>query len=141
MKIKQLSLFVENKTGSLNQVCQVLAKNNIDIRTLNLADTEQFGILRLLVHDWELAKNILEAEGLVVRVTEVVAMPISNEVGALQKLLEVVDNNNLSIEYMYAFTSNNGKAVMVFRFEDIDQALACFSAENLQAIESVSLYL
>lgn len=141
MKIKQLSLFVENKTGSLNQVCQVLAKNNIDIRTLNLADTEQFGILRLLVHDWEQAKNILEAEGLIVRVTEVVAMPISNEVGALQKLLEVIDNNNLSIEYMYAFTSNNGKAVMVFRFEDIDQALACFSSENLQAIESVSLYL
>ena len=76
MKIKQLSLFIENKPGSLNAVCQILKTNNINIRTLSLADTEQFGILRLLVEEWEFAKKVLEEAGLIVRVTEVLALPV-----------------------------------------------------------------
>ena len=130
MKIKQLSLFIENKPGSLNAVCQILKNNNINIRTLSLADTEQFGILRLL-----------EEAGLIVRVTEVLALPVDDRVGGLAAVLDVLDRNNLSVEYMYAFTfGKEGRAVMVFRFEDPDKALEALTKEKIDIIESIGLF-
>ena len=141
MKITQLSLFIENKPGSLNTVCQILAKNNINIRTLSLADTEQFGIMRLLVKDWQKARDVLSAAGVVVKVTEVLALPVDDHVGGLATVLGVLDRNNLSVEYMYAFTFGKGdKAVMVFRFEDPDKALEALEREHFDVIEGVELF-
>ena len=141
MKIKQLSLFVENKAGSLHAVCQILEQNNINIRTLSLADTEQFGILRLLVKEWERARDVLTAAGFVVKVTEVLALPVEDRVGGLGQVLAVLDRHKLSVEYMYAFTfGKSGYAVMVFRFENPDKALEALSAEHIDVIQSIDLF-
>ena len=141
MKIKQLSLFIENKFGTLNKVCQVLKKNNVNIFTLSLADTEQFGIMRLLIRDWEDAKKVLENAGFVVNITEVLALPVADRPGGLADLLDVLDRNGINVEYMYAFSyGKSGKAIMVFRFENPDKALEVLSREKIDVIKSIDLF-
>ena len=141
MLIKQLSLFVENKPGSLYPICKVLQDNNISIRTLSLADTEQFGILRLLVKEWEKARDVLSAAGFIVKVTDVIALPVEDRPGGLAELLQIVDKHNISVEYMYAFTfGHENTAVMVFRFDDPEATLKCFKDEHIGAIESLELF-
>ncbi len=141
MKLKQLSLFIENKAAHVLQPCQVLAKENINILTLSLADTEQFGILRLLVRDPEKAKEALEKAEHVVQVTEVVALEIEDRPGGLAELLEVIYSININIEYMYAFTFGRaGKAIMVFRFEDPDAAISALQTKGINAVNKLELY-
>jgi len=141
MKIQQLSLFVENKSGTLNSVCQVLAQKNISIRTLSLADTQQFGILRLLVKEWEEAKKALETAGFVVKVTEVLAIPVADRPGGLAEILRVLDGAQINVEYMYAFTFGRGdSAIMVFRFEDADKAAKVLEAGNIDIISNIELF-
>lgn len=141
MRIKQLSLFIENKPGTLNKVCRVLKENEINICTLSLADTEQFGIMRLLIHDWENAKQVLENAGFVANVTEVLALPVEDHPGGLADLLEILDKNNINIEYMYAFSYGKGdKAIMVFRFENPDKALEVLSSKDIDTIRSIDLF-
>ena len=141
MRIKQLSLFIENKPGTLNKVCRVLKKNDINICTLSLADTEQFGIMRLLIHDWENAKQVLENAGFVANVTEVLALPVEDHPGGLAYLLEILDENNINIEYMYAFSYGKGdKAIMVFRFENPDKALEALSDKDVDTIKNIDLF-
>ena len=141
MRINQLSLFIENKPGTLNEVCQVLKENDINISTLSLADTEQFGIMRLLIHDWENAKELLEKAGFVANVTEVLALPVEDHPGGLAYLLEILNKNRINIEYMYAFSYGKGdKAIMVFRFEDPEKAIEALSAEDIDTIKSIDLF-
>ena len=141
MLIKQLSLFVENKPGSLYPICKVLKDNNISIRTLSLADTEQFGILRLLVKEWEKARDVLSAAGFIVKVTDVIALPVADRPGGLAELLEIVDKHNISVEYMYAFTFGHDQtAVMVFRFDNPEETVKFFHAENVDAIKAFELF-
>ena len=141
MRIKQLSLFIENKPGTLNKVCRVLKENDINICTLSLADTEQFGIMRLLIHDWENAKQVLENAGFVANVTEVLALPVEDHPGGLAYLLEILAENNINIEYMYAFSYGKGdKAIMVFRFENPDKALEVLSNKDVDTIKSIDLF-
>ena len=141
MLIKQLSLFVENKPGSLFPICKVLKDNNISIRTLSLADTEQFGILRLLVKEWEKAREVLTAAGFIVKVTDVIALPVVDRPGGLAELLEIVDKHDISVEYMYAFTFGHEQtAVMVFRFENPEETLKYFHEENIDAIKAFDLF-
>jgi len=141
MKMKQLSLFIENKPGTLNKVCQVLKKNDINISTLSLADTEQFGIMRLLIHDWENAKEVLEHAGFVANVTEVLALPVEDNPGGLAYLLDILNENNINIEYMYAFSYSKGdKAIMVFRFENPDKAIEVLSSKNVDTIKTIDLF-
>ena len=141
MRIKQLSLFVENKSGSLHSVCKVLAENNISIRTLSLADTEQFGILRLLVKEWEEAKKILEKAGFIVKVTEVFAIPVEDRPGGLAGLLGILDQAGMNVEYMYAFTfGRNDRAVIVFRFEDPDKACKVLENSKIDVIKPIDLF-
>ena len=124
MKIKQLSLFLENKPGHLSAICKALAGAGIDIATLSLADTQQFGILRLIVERWEKARDILEKAGFVVNVTEVVATEVDDRPGGLVEILDVLEKAGTNIEYMYAFTGRLGaKAILVLRLDDPDTAI------------------
>ncbi len=139
MKITQLSLFVENRPGALNDVCSTLKANNINISTLSLADTQSFGILRLLVKEHDRAKTVLEQAGFVVKTTEVLAIPVKNAPGGLAQLLDTL--KDCQVEYMYAFaTEVHNNAVMVFRFADPDKALEALKAAHSDIIREAELY-
>jgi hypothetical protein len=124
MKLQQLSLFLENRPGQIKLPCQALGKAGIDILTLSLADTQQFGILRLIVQDPEKAKKVLESAGCVVKVNEVLAIEVQDRPGGLGEVLEAFDQAGLSIEYMYALAAGQRgeTAILVFRLEDPDAA-------------------
>lgn len=142
MKIHQLSVFIENRPGSLTHPCACLADAGIDILTLTLADTERFGILRLIVRDWEKAKAILEQNGMIVKVTEVVAIEVDDCPGGLRRLLTVLEQQpGANIEYMYAFTvRTGGKAVMIFRFSDMDQGIEALRQARENVLSGGELY-
>ena len=140
MKIHQLSVFLENKPGQLRAPCAALAAAGINIVTLSLADTEQFGILRLIVEDWVKAKQVLDQAGCVVKVTEVLALEVADQPGGMERILDLVDRAGLNIEYMYAFTEKRvDKGVLVFRFADPDAALRVLQNEGINIISPVKL--
>jgi len=141
MKIQQLSLFLENKPGHLNSICRTMADAGINIETLSLADTEQFGILRLIVEDWEKAKAALEEAGFVVNVTEVVATQVDDRPGGLAEILAALEESGINIEYMYAFAVRRADtAVLVFRFDDPDRAIALLEEKGKSVLGSVELF-
>ena len=140
MKIKQLSLFLENRPGALSRPVRLLAKAKFNIVTLSIADANQFGILRLILQDWEKAKKLLEKAGFVVRVTDMVAVEVSDQPGGLAKILEVVEKAGLNVEFMYAFTEKReNKAILIFRFDDPDHAIKILRQRNLNVVASVDL--
>ncbi|MBP7935390.1 MAG: amino acid-binding protein [Phycisphaerae bacterium] len=135
MKIQQLSLFLENKPRTLRVPTKVLADAGINILTMSLADTEQFGILRLIVQDAPKAKAVLEKAGCVVNLTEVIAVEVPDRPGGLDGVLAVIEQSELNIEYVYSFTARRGdRAVMVFRFDNPDQALKTLTAKRVGVI-------
>ena len=141
MKIHQLSMFLENKPGRLSEPCRILADAGINILTLSLADTQQFGTLRLIVRDWQRAKEALEKSGAVVNITEVVATEVEDTPGGLAHVLESIEAARINIEYMYAFTFRNGdKATLVFRFDKPDAAIEALKAKGINVINDVELY-
>jgi len=141
MKLQQLSLFLENRPGQLREPVEVLANAGIDLLTMSLADTAQFGILRFIVRKPQEARAVLEAAGLVARTTDVVAVEVENRPGGLAAVLKVIDEGGLGVEYMYDFgaASRAGKAAIVFRFEDPDQAVATLKAAGVKMLESEEL--
>jgi hypothetical protein len=141
MQIRQLSVFLENKPGRLSTVCEALANANINLVTLSLADTTQFGILRLIVEDWEKAKRVLEECGYAARVTEVLALEVKDRPGGLAAILKVVEQAGISVEYMYAFAvKNQDDAILVFRFDQIDKAITALNEAGINCIESHQLF-
>lgn len=141
MKLQQLSVFLENQPGHLESVCSQLADARLNILTLALADTQQFGILRLIVEDWEKARATLESAGFAVQVTEVVATEIDDRPGGLAKLLKVIGKAGVNVEYMYAFTSwTQGRAAMVFRFDDPDRAIQALRWAGINVLGSVEVF-
>ncbi len=141
MKIPQLSLFLENKPGHMVVPCKLLAEAGINIVTLSLADTGQFGILRLIVREWQRAREVLEAAGLVVAVTEVLAIEVLDQPGGLAQLLGIFGQKGINVEYMYAFTARLGnRAVLVFRFEDLDAAIAALTRSGINPVSPIDLY-
>ena len=141
MKIQQLSVFLENKPGRLGEPCQALADAGVNILTLSLADTHHFGILRLIVPEWEKAKEVLEAAGLVVDVTEVLALEVADRPGGLADLLGIFEQAGINIEYMYAFTARLGNlAVLLFRFDDVDAAISALTRAGINPVRPVDLY-
>ena len=140
MKLHQLSVFMENKPGQLVAPCRALAEAGISILTLCLADTEQFGILRLVVKDSAAAKAVLEKAGCVVKITEVIALQVPDRPGGLAELLDAVEKAGVNIEYMYAFTDKlDDKGVLVFRFDDPDRALKVLG-DDVNVVSQVDLY-
>lgn len=141
VKIHQISLFLENKPGHLRSVVQILADAGINIVTLSLADTQQFGILRLIVEDWQKAKSVLEETGCVVNVTEVVATEVEDRPGGLADTLRTLGEGGVNVEYMYAFTfGQNHRAVMVFRFDNPDRAIEVMQDAGISVVDSVELF-
>jgi hypothetical protein len=141
MKIHQLSLFLENKPGQMIHPCRVLADAGIGLHTLTLADTQQFGLLRLIVTDWENGRTILQQAGYLVNVTEVVAVEVADRPGGLAGLLDLFESGGINIEYMYAFTfGREDKAVLIFRFDQTDAAIERLHAAGASIVEDVELY-
>ena len=123
MRIRQISIFLENKPGQLSAICRDLADAGINIATLSLADTADFGIVRMIVDDHEKAEDVLAEKGHVVNVREVIAVCVPDRPGGMAEVLQVLDKAGVNIEYSYAFAFHKGeKAVLVFRFSDNDRA-------------------
>ena len=124
MKVKQISVFLENKSGRLAKVTKILGANRINIRALSLADTTDFGILRLIVNHPEQALTVLRQEGLTVRETQVLAVEMPDQPGGLAGVLQELDDKGINIEYMYAFVGKTAeRAIVVFRVEEVDRAI------------------
>jgi hypothetical protein len=128
MLIKQLSVFVENKKGRLSAITDILRKNNIDIRALSVADTKDFGILRLIVDDYQKAYDALKSEECLVSLTNVIAVSITDKPGGLADAMDLLTAAGISVEYMYAFISKSeGAASVIFRVENNDKAVEVLS--------------
>ena len=141
MTIKQLSVFLENRPGHLAETCRTLAEAQVNIITLSLADTREFGIVRMIVDNWEKARDVLKAAGVGVNVREVVAVDAADEPGALARTLDAVDATGVNVEYMYAFAVRRGdRAVLVFRFDDPARAEAALSAAGLSLLDEAALF-
>jgi hypothetical protein len=138
MKLQQLSLFLENRPGQLRAPCEALSAAGIDLLTMSLADTSQFGILRFIVRDPESARKVLEEAGMVVRATAVVPVEVENKPGGLAEVLAKIEDAGLGVEYMYDFgaASRGGKAAIIFRFEDPDAALAALQTAGVKVLSS-----
>jgi hypothetical protein len=135
MKLHQLSVFSENKPGHVVAPIRLLAHEGIDIRALSLADAQRFGILRMIVSDWQRAKSLLEGAGSIVKVTEVVAVEVPDRPGGLADVLEAFDGTGINIEYMYAFPFIRGeRAVLIFRFDQPDAALARLEEKGFNVV-------
>ncbi len=141
MKVKQLSVFLENKPGALSRPIQLLADANINILTLCLADTQQFGILRVIVRDWEKAKALLEQDGCAVKVSDLVALEVPDRPGGLAQILAVLDKVHVNLEYMYGFTLKaQGEGLLAFRFDDPDRAIAALQKQGINPVRNVDLF-
>jgi len=141
MKVKQLSLFLENKPGSLSRPVKLLAKAKVNILTLSLADTQQFGILRLIVQDWEKAMKLLVKQGFVVKVTDMVAIEVSDAPGGLSDILAALEKTHVNLEYMYGFTlRKERKGMVVFRFDDPDCAIEALQKRKINPVRAVELF-
>jgi len=141
MKVEQLSIFLENKPGGLEQVTRILKDAGINIRTLSLADTTDFGILRLIVNDVDAAALVLKTQGLRVSRTTVVAVEVPDRPGGLHGILEVLSGNAINIEYLYAFVEKSGQnAVIIFRFDDPDTAIEVLQKNGLTVLPGAKLY-
>lgn len=129
MRVEQIAVFLENKSGRLAEITAVLADNNINIRALSVADTADFGILRLIVDKVELAKKVLKENGFTVGKTNVLAVEVPDRTGGLATVLKSIEKAGLNVEYMYAFVNKTGEnAVLIFRFEDMDKAISSLQA-------------
>ena len=141
MKLKQLSLFLENRPGQLRAPLETLGGAGIDILTMTLADTAQFGILRFIVADPERARKALEAEGMIVSTTDVVPIQVDNRPGGLAAVLAAIESAGLGVEYMYDFAARAtpDKAAIIFRFEDPDRALEALKSAGVRVLTSEEL--
>lgn len=135
MKVEQISIFLENKAGRLAEVTHCLAVAEINIRALSLADTSDFGILRLLVDDHEKAKETLKNNDFTVGSTEVVAVEVPDKPGGLDDILQLLSKNSVNVEYMYAFVrQSRNNAVLIFRFDRPDEAIIVLQKNGFNVI-------
>jgi hypothetical protein len=132
MKIRQISVFIENKVGRIMEITEVLGRNGINIRALSLADTSDFGILRMIVNDIGKAMTVLKDRGFIVKESFVVAVEVPDKPGGLAAVLKLLGEKGINVEYMYAFFEQpQNKALLIFRFEDPDEAVKILTANGL----------
>jgi len=141
MKVEQISIFIENKSGRLAEVTHVLGSAGINIRALSLADTSDFGILRLIVDKTDQAKTVLKASGFTVNKTEVVAVEVPDRPLGLHGILEILDRGKVNVEYMYAFVERCGEnAVIIFRFDNTEEAIRVLTTSGVNVLEGERVY-
>ena len=141
MKVKQISVFLENKKGRLFEAVDALAKANLNIRALSIADTSEFGILRLIVPEPDKAKKVLEKSGFTVKENSVIAVGVSDRPGGLSEVLKVLNDAQINVEYVYAFVEKKAKkAVVVMRTENIDEAIKVLRHGGVTVLSPEELY-
>ncbi|MDD2388337.1 MAG: ACT domain-containing protein [Desulfobacterales bacterium] len=141
MRVQQISIFLENKSGRLADVTSILTEAGINIRALSLADTSDFGVLRMIVDDTKKAETFLKNRGFTVGKTDVVAVEVEDKPGGLHKIMETFQQTEINIEYMYAFVQQSGNnAVIIFRFDNIDEAIHILTENGIRVIDGKSLY-
>jgi hypothetical protein len=135
MRIKQISVFLENRQGRLYDVCSLLGSNDINIRALTIAETESFGVLRIVVDKSDAAIKLLRDNQFVANFTDVIAIEVPDQPGGLASILKVLAENNVNIEYMYGFVEKfSDKALLVMRFEDTDFAQKMLAKQNVPVV-------
>lgn len=138
---KQISVFLENKAGRLSHVTRVLGEAGINIRALSIADTSDFGILRIIVSDPEKAYRILKEANFTVSETEVIAVQVPDSPGGLAAVLEQMSDANLNIEYLYAFLgTSESDALVIFKVEDFERARQTFTEKGIRFLDEQQLY-
>jgi len=137
VRVKQISVFIENRSGRLREVVGVLGENSVNIRALSLADTSDYGILRLILDNPDKALSVLKKANFTLSETDVIAVEVSDKPGGLAEVLNILGNAGINVEYMYAFvekSSNN--AVMIFRIEDIDKAIKTLKDSKVTILDN-----
>ena len=141
MKVEQLSIFLENKSGRLSEVTRALAGAGVNIRALSIADTAYFGILRLIVDNIEAAANALRECQFTVSRTEVIAVEVPDKPGGMSRILELLERESINVEYMYAFVERRvDNAIIVFRLDDMDRAVSVLSGSGLTLLDGSAVY-
>ena len=141
MKIKQLSIFLQNRMGSLSKPLEVLSKNGINIRAMCMADTSEFGILRLVVDDPLKGKEVLEENNFLVKITEIIGVEMNDTPGGLTDVLKVIKDNEIDLEYLYAFTHDKvDKAILLLHAEDIDKLIKVIEDNDIVIVPSAEVY-
>jgi len=141
MKVDQISIFLENKPGKIEHVTRVLRDAGINIRALSLADTSDFGILRLIVNDTVRAEKALHEAGFTVRRTAVVAVEVPDRPGGLHSILEALSENEINVEYTYAFVERSGEnAIIIFRFDQTDEAIELLLKKGFKVLPGEKVY-
>jgi hypothetical protein len=135
MKITQISVFLENRKGRLFEVCSLLGQNNINIRALTIAETETFGVLRIVVDKPELATEVFKKHSITANLTSVVAVEVDDRPGGLAAVLKTLTDHDLNVEYMYGFVEKaTERAMLVFRFEDTDRATQVLANSGIRVV-------
>ncbi|MCQ2970465.1 MAG: acetolactate synthase [archaeon] len=141
MKIKQLSIFLQNRMGSLSKPLEVLSKNGVNIRAMCMADTSEFGILRLVVDNPEMGKEVLEEHNFLVKITEIIGVEMNDTPGGLTSVLKVIKDNEIDLEYLYAFTHDKaGKAILLLHADDIDKLISSLQYNDIVIVPSDEVY-
>ena len=140
MAIKQLTVFIQNKKGTVVSVTEILAKNDINLRALSIAETQDFGILRLIVTDEYAAEKVLRENGYLIKVIDVVGVKIGDAPGKLTAALDVLDKANIHVEYLYAFMARTEKhAYVVLRVEDNEEAESILTSAGFKMISEADI--
>ncbi|WP_054031139.1 ACT domain-containing protein [Desulfatitalea tepidiphila] len=140
MLVEQISVFLENKSGRLSEVTAILTEAGVNIRALALADTSDFGVLRLIVDNKDKAIDALKDNGFTVGKTQVLAVEVEDRPGGLNSILEILKANKINVEYMYAFVRHTGKnAVMIFRFDNIAAATEILNSKGVTILNEEQL--
>lgn len=141
MKVEQIAIFLENKSGRLAEITSILAEKGINIRAMSLADTADFGILRLIVNDTENARKVLKEKGFTVGTTEVIVVEVADKPGGLAGVLQILKKSEINIEYMYAFTQKSGETgLIIFRFEKLDEAINALVKSGVRLLSGEEVY-
>ncbi|KPJ64585.1 amino acid-binding protein [candidate division KD3-62 bacterium DG_56] len=141
MKVTQISVFLENKSGRLAEVAQALAQQRINIRALSIADTIDYGVLRLIVNDPHGAREALDKAGFTATETDVIAVEMPDQPGALAKIIRLLSDQNINIEYGYAFVGRSGEnAIVVFRIDALEEAIRCLTEAGVRLLKAEEVY-
>ncbi len=141
MRVKQISVFLENRAGRLREVTRVLGDAGINIRALSLADTSDFGILRLIVNDPHRAWKLLKEAKFTLSETDVIAVEVEDKPGGLAKILDIFGDGGINVEYMYAFVEKETQnAIMIFKVEDIDTAIKLLADHGVRLLKGEEVY-